>query len=124
MRNIIDIEINDIEKSIGGKNEKMKVILRTINDNSNFICRLSSSEVKLPLIVRTRKMGDRISVKGLIGTKKVKDIFIDNKIEKKSRDIWPIVVDSLGRIVWIPGLKKSKFDKKDEESYDIILKYC
>lgn len=92
-------------------------------DNSNFICRLSSSEVKLPLIVRTRKMGDRISVKGLIGTKKVKDIFIDNKIEKKSRDIWPIVVDSLGRIVWIPGLKKSKFDKKDEESYDIILKY-
>lgn len=93
-------------------------------DNSNFICRLSSEDVKLPLIVRTRKIGDKISVKGLNGSKKVKDIFIDAKIKKEDRDLWPIVVDSLDRIVWIPGLKKSKFDKKNEEGYDIILKYC
>lgn len=92
-------------------------------DNSNFICRLSSEEVKLPLTVRTRKIGDKISVKGLNGSKKVKDIFIDAKIKKEDRDLWPIVVDSLDRIAWIPGLKKSKFDKKNEEGYDIILKY-
>ena len=46
------------------------------------------------------------------------------KIGKEERDLWPVVVDSLDRIVWIPGIKKSKFDKKNEESYDIILKYC
>ena len=94
------------------------------NDNSNNICRLSSDEVRLPLTVRTRKMGDRIAIKGMNGTKKLKDIFIDMKIGKEERDLWPVVVDSLDRIVWIPGIKKSKFDKKNEESYDIILKYC
>ena len=91
--------------------------------NSNNICRLNSSEVALPLIVRTRRLGDKISVKGLNGSKKVKDIFIDKKIKLDDRDVWPIVVDSKGVIVWLPGLKKSKYDKKKAESYDIILKY-
>ncbi len=93
------------------------------SDNSNNICRLDSREVVLPLIIRTRRVGDKMYVKGLNGSRKVKDIFIDKKISIKNRDMWPIVVDSSGRIVWIPGLKKSKFDKKKIENYDIILKY-
>lgn len=101
------------------KIEKVDYIL----DNSNYVCRLSSSEIVLPIIVRTRRFGDRISVKGLNGSKKVKDIFIDKKISLSKRDLWPIVLDSSGRVLWIPGLKKSKFDKKMNESYDIILKY-
>ena len=83
----------------------------------------NSKEISLPLIVRTRRFGDKIVVKGMQGTKKVKDIFIDNKIDIAKRDIWPVVVDSLGHIVWIPRLKKSKFDKKSNEKYDIIMKY-
>ena len=75
------------------------------------------------MIVRTRKVGDKIRVKGLDGTKKVKDIFIDKKISIHNRDSWPIVLDSSGKVVWIPGLKKSTFDKKKSDSYDIILKY-
>ena len=93
------------------------------DDNSNFICRLDSKEVCLPLIVRTRKIGDKMAVKGMNGSQKVKDIFIDKKIALLERDNWPIVVDSAGRIVWIPGIKKSKFDKKKHDSYDIMLKY-
>ena len=93
------------------------------SENSNNICRLNSEDVVLPLIVRTRKFGDKIKVKGLNGTKKVKEIFIDKKIALEKREIWPIVTDSKGNVVWIPGLKKSKFDKKKNESYDIILKY-
>ncbi len=92
-------------------------------DNSNSICRLNSEEIVLPLIVRTRKVGDRMAIKGLNGSKKVKDIFIDKKISTNKRDSWPIVVDSQGNIVWIPGIKKSKFDKKKTDCYDIILKY-
>ncbi len=90
--------------------------------NSNNICRLNSSEVTLPLIVRTRKFGDKIMVKGLNGSKKVKDIFIDKKVKLDDRDVWPVVVDSKGVVVWLPGLKKSKYDKKKTESYDIILR--
>ena len=55
--------------------------------------------------------------------KKVKDIFIDCKIPTKDRDKWPIVVDSKDKIIWIPGVKKSKFTKLKNEKYDIILKY-
>ena len=94
-----------------------------IDDNSNFICRLDSTEITLPLIVRTRRLGDRMKVKGLDGSKKLKDIFIDKKIRLDKRDSWPIVVDSKGKIVWIPGIKKSVYDKKRIDSYDIVLKY-
>ena len=47
----------------------------------------------------------------------------DEKISKKERDSQPILVDSQGTILWIPGMKKSKFDKQKEENYDIIVKY-
>lgn len=93
------------------------------DDSSNNICRLNSSDVVLPLIVRTRRVGDKIKVKGMEGTRKVKDIFIDKKVKLSERDSWPIVVDSIGKVVWIPGIKKSKFDKKKSEDCDIILKY-
>ena len=119
---IANYEIEFDEIVMLPNNKKIEKINDTI-DNSNNICRLNSSEISLPLIVRTRKIGDRISVKGLNGTKKVKDIFIDKKVSLLERDNWPIVVDSTGKVVWIPGIKKSRFDKKKTESYDIILKY-
>ena len=93
------------------------------NNNSNNICRLSSSDVILPLIVRTRRLGDKMVIKGINKTKKVKDIYINSKIPIRLRDSWPIVTDSTGKIVWIPGIKKSIFDKNKDDNYDIILKY-
>lgn len=119
---ISSYEIEFDNYAILPNNKKIERIEST-EDNSNNICRLDSSEVVLPLIVRTRKIGDKMAVKGLNGTKKVKDIFIDKKLSLESRDNWPIVLDSRGRVVWIPGIKKSKFDKKKTDSYDIILKY-
>ena len=98
-------------------------IIDMIDDNSNYVCRLSSDEVKLPLYVRNRKDGDKIEVMNLSGSKKVKDIFIDEKIPMSERNLWPIVVDSLDNIVWIPGIKKSKYNKSKDEKCDIIIKY-
>ena len=42
-------------------------------------------------------------------------------IEKRSS--YPIVVDSNNFILWIPGIKKSHFDKNKDEKYDIIIRY-
>jgi len=53
----------------------------------------------------------------------IKDIFIDEKIEPSKRITYPIVVDSDDVIVWLPGLRKSKFDINKDGKYDIILKY-
>lgn len=90
---------------------------------SNFIIRLNTKELVFPLYVRNRKVKDKMEIKNLNGSKKIKDIFIDEKIPKKRRDTFPIVVDSNDTVVWLPGLKKSKFDKNKEEFYDIIYKY-
>lgn len=93
------------------------------NDTSNYTIRLSSQDIKLPLYIRNRRNGDKIEVKGMNGTKKVNDIFIDDKIKVSERDSWPVVLDAKETIVWLPGLKKSKLDKKITEEYDIILRY-
>lgn len=104
-------------------NNKAIEIVKESEDTSNYTIRLSKDELKLPLYIRTRIDGDKIEVKGLNGHKKIKDIFIDAKISKEDRNLWPILVDSNDNIVWIPGLKKSKFDKPKQENYDIIIRY-
>ena len=91
--------------------------------NDNSICRISNGDIVYPLYVRTRKHGDRMKLKKVNGSKRLKDIFIDAKIPLSERDTWPIVVDSCDNIIWIPGIKKSKFTKQKNESYDIILRY-
>ncbi len=96
--------------------------LDELTGTGNDTCRLLSSEISLPLTVRTRRFGDRMAIKGN-GTKKIKDIFIDKKVKLSDRDLWPVVVDAKGVVVWLPGLKKSKYDKKKSEKYDIILRY-
>lgn len=91
--------------------------------NSNYVCRLSSKDIKLPLFVRTKENGDTIDVMNMNGSKKIKDIFIDSKIPMNDRKEWPILVDSENNVLWIPGIKKSKYNKQINEKYDIILKY-
>lgn len=91
--------------------------------NDNNVCRLLTNEITLPLYVRTRTLGDKMLLKKLNGKKKLKDIFIDAKVPINERDSWPVVVDSKNQILWIPGIKKSKFSKQKNENYDIILKY-
>ncbi|HHX33273.1 MAG TPA: tRNA lysidine(34) synthetase TilS [Mollicutes bacterium] len=130
--NILQFKFNDekdvsynliLEDKLNINNNIFKYLKEDINDNSNFIIRLNSKDIKLPLKVRTRKNGDRISVKNLKGTKKVKEIFIENKINLENRNKYPLVVDDNDTIIWIPGLKKSEFDKQKPETYDIIIKY-
>lgn len=93
----------------------------SIDSNGNDVLRLCSNDVVLPLRVRCRKDGDKIKTFNG-GTKKVKDIFIEKKIPIEKRDTWPIVVDSTDKIVWIPKLKKSKFNRLKSDSCDIIFR--
>ena len=90
-------------------------------DKSNNTIALNSSEIKLPLKLRTKKDGDLIEVLNLKGKKKISDIFINAKINKDKRNSYPILVDSNDVVLWIPGVKKSKFAKEKNEKYDIIL---
>lgn len=79
--------------------------------------------VVLPLHIRTRKPGDRMSWRGLNGSKKIKDIFIDEKIPLAARNSWPLVVDDAGKILWLIGLKKGHFPLSKSSSKMIKLMY-
>lgn len=104
-------------------NGKHLEVIPSCEENGNDICRLSLDDVSFPLYVRTRKHGDKMEMKGTIGHRKIKDILIDKKIPLEERELWPIVTDSKGVIVFLPGLKKSKFNKQKNEKYDIIIRY-
>ena len=103
--NSYDVEILEHVNLPNGMNIS---IVDKSNDSSNFVCRLSTKDVVFPLHVRTRLIGDKMEIKGMIGRKKISDIFIDEKISTHERELWPIVVDSTGKIVWLPGLKNLK----------------
>ncbi len=90
---------------------------------SNYVIRLNSKNIELPILVRNRRDGDKMEVKNMKGSKKVKDILIDSKILLSKRNSLPIVTDSKNRILWVPGVKKSKFDMETDGIYDIILLY-
>lgn len=101
--------------------ENFDIIYTNKYDSTNMTIALNSQEIKLPLRVRNRKKGDYIEVLNLNGKKKVNDIFIDSKVSKEKRDTYPLVVDGDNNVIWIPGLKKSKFAKENNEKYDIII---
>lgn len=122
IENIVDYEIEISERVDLPKGHFIQVV-DFDEKNDNNVCRLLSSEIELPLYVRTRKLGDSMYLKKINGKRKIKDIFIDCKVPLNLRDSWPIVVDSKGKILWIPGVKKSKFSKQKTEKCDIILKY-
>lgn len=123
---IKDEIVNDIDFILDKdlEYEKHKFIFDSSDKNiSNYIIRLNSNEIKLPLRVRRRRAGDKIYIKNLGNFKKVSDILTDEKIEYIKRKEIFIVTDSENNILWIPGIKKSKFDKDFSQKYDIIIKY-
>ncbi|WHY67195.1 tRNA lysidine(34) synthetase TilS [Neobacillus sp. SuZ13] len=81
----------------------------------------SVGRIKWPIIIRSRKIGDRMTIKGLNGSKKVKSIFIDQKVPMQERNMWPVLTDKEGNIIWLPGLKKSSFEGIDCKAKQYIL---
>ena len=100
----------------------MKFIKLNEEENGNDTLHINSKDIKLPLYVRNKKDGDFIELKGTDGKKLVSDIFIDKKINRFDRNSYPVVVDSNDVIIWVPKLKKSKYDSKNHEKCDIIIK--
>lgn len=115
-----DIEFTDKVKLY---NEKEIITDNSTKLTTNFVIHLYSNDIKLPFHVRNWRIGDRMKVKNMSGSKKVSDILTNSKIPKDIRRLYPVVTDSTGEIIWIPGVKKSHLDRKKEGKYDIILKY-
>ena len=64
------------------------------------------SVISFPLVIRNIRPGDRIQPFGLKGTKKVKSLFIDEKVPRNERGKIPLLVDQES-VLWIPGVRLS-----------------
>lgn len=103
--NIFDIIIENSNMEEFKKNKK--------NKNLFFI----NESLLENLEIRTRKNGDFINLE--FGRKKLKDLFIDEKVNKDLRDILPIFeIDK--KIVWVSNLRRSNMYLVDGK--DNILK--
>ncbi|MHA7966167.1 tRNA lysidine(34) synthetase TilS [Paenibacillus sp. CAU 1782] len=74
---------------------------------AGYLACFDCSQLELPLVIRSRLPGDRIQVLGLNGSKKVQDMFVDEKVPPSCRALYPLLCDAGGRLLWIPGIRRS-----------------
>ena len=72
-----------------------------------------------PLKIRTFRHGDRITPLGMKGRKKVKDIFVDEKVPMAGRRETPIITAG-DDILWVTGLRQSELFKVKEGTGKIL----
>ena len=72
-----------------------------------------------PLIIRNFRAGDKFMPLGLNGFKKLKDVFIDNKIPSEERSAIPIL-ENRGEIVWVCGIRVDNRYKVKEDTQRIL----
>ena len=73
-----------------------------------------------PIFVRNRRPGDKFKPSGSLGTKKLKDFFIDKKIPKVKRDTIPLVIGGNG-IIWVTGYRVDEGYIVDENTQTILV---
>jgi tRNA(Ile)-lysidine synthase len=64
---------------------------------------LDADLVRQPLVIATRRPGDRMRPLGLSQAKRLQDILVDAHVPRHQRDALPLVSDR-EEIVWIPGV--------------------
>ena len=60
-----------------------------------------------PWTVRSFQAGDRITLFGMSGRRRLKELFIDMKVPRHLRRRIPLLCDSNGNILWVCGLRRS-----------------
>jgi tRNA(Ile)-lysidine synthase len=80
--------------------------------------RLAASRISL----RSWKPGNRIRPLGMEGTKKIQDLFVDEKIPKDLR--WRIpVMEAEGEIIWVPGYQVARgWDVRSSEDRSLHVR--
>ena len=98
-------------------NDKMKICVEKIDNNSiNNLDELCYN--KLPILIRTRRDGDRIKIKE--GYKKINDLFIDKKIPIAMRDKIILALDN-DEVLMAFGVRKSAKVKDIKSGYRVSL---
>lgn len=101
----------------------IEILTKPISKRGNNIAVFDAEKLTLPLLVRYRRDGDKILPKGMHGTKKISDIFTDEKIDRHLRRVIP-VVENDSCIVYIGGIRQTSFYEVDENTEKfLVIKY-
>lgn len=79
-----------------------------------------ADKLSFPLRIRFRKKGDKMKLKGMSGTKKISDIFSDEKIERAKRDFVPLILKE-DEIIFLCGLRQSPSYATDYNTKKYLL---
>ncbi len=79
--------------------------------------------LSFPLHIRHRQAGDRMSYEGLQGSKKLKDIFIDDKVPRHRRDQIYLLTDDEAEVLWLVGMRKKAMKQNNDNSYIVVTYY-
>ena len=100
-----------------------------IRDRANKVSRdkyiksFDYDKIESDLNIRNRREGDRFWPLGLTGTKKLKDFFIDYKIDREERNRIPLICDG-DEIMWVIGYRISeKYKITDDTKKILVLEY-
>ncbi len=77
-------------------------------------------KISIPLMIRTRRPGDKFWPLGSPGIQKVKDFFINNKFPMLERDTVPIVTMN-GQPIWIVGFRIDDRIKITKETRKLLI---
>jgi len=108
-----DFEYNIVLNRLNYIEEINKTLFATVSDTKDMsevnikdkdIVSIDYNLIKGSLVARNRRPGDSMIPCGMMGSKKIKDIFIDLKIPKEERDTKLIIADD-ENIIWLEGYR-------------------
>lgn len=107
-----------IFKHLSFEIKKEKVTRKDLGSNTALI---SPDKFKFPIEIRNFRPGDKFVPFGMKGEKKLKDFFIDEKIPRYLRKLYPLFIIN-GEIAWIGGLRMSdKFRVTGKNAIGLFL---
>ena len=107
------------ELSFGGKRIKISSVSDFQKKHGKNIEYFDRDKLTFPLSVRFRKNGDKFKPIGLGHRKKIKDFFIDMKVDKEKREKIPLIL-SENDIIWVTSFRSSEDYKVDPSTKNII----
>lgn len=69
------------------------------------VASISVATPRFPLLLRRWRPGDRIRL--AYGTKKLKKLFAERRLDRRERSRVPVLVDGAGRVLWVVGLARA-----------------
>ncbi|MEE8637763.1 MAG: tRNA lysidine(34) synthetase TilS [Candidatus Margulisiibacteriota bacterium] len=109
-----EVEIEEL-----GRKMRAEFSVGEIEDRDPNVAFIDYASLGKKLTVRNKEEGDRFQPLGMKGSKKLQDLFVDEKVPAELRDSIP-VVESGGKIVWVGGLRIDERAKVTKSTKKIV----